>query len=132
MAKRIAQFIGTLAAIAVGLFLFVANFSAVETRYQCSGTISRTETPSPATIFVKLETYRWWVHLWADDDGSFWYEIPNETVGYFSDVIEAGDQMQIWEFQKKGIAGNFSTLSKALTLKVPGGFFDGTCNKIEA
>lgn len=131
MARRSAKFIGTLAVIAVGLFIFVANFSAVETRYQCSGTISRADASRPANIFIKLETYRWWVQLWADDDGSFWYEMPNETVGYFSDVVEAGDQMQIWEFQKKGMAGNFSILSKTLALKVPSGFFDGDCKKIE-
>lgn len=131
MARRSAKFIVTLAVIAVGVFIFVANFSVVETRYQCPGTISRNDASRPVTIFIKLETYRWWVHLWADDDGSFWYEMPNEAVGYFSDVVEAGDQMQIWEFQKKGMAGNFSTLSKTLALKVPGGFFDGNCKRIE-
>lgn len=128
---RSAKFLGAFAVIAVGLFIFAANFSAIETRYQCSGAISRADASRPATIFIKLETYRWWAHLWADDDGSFWYEMQNETVGYFSDVVEAGDQIQIWEFQRKSMAGNFSTLSKALALKVSGGFFEGNCKRIE-
>lgn len=130
MAKRLAQVLGALVVGAVALFLFVANFSAVETRYECPGTITRDDTSTTTTLFVKVDNYRWWVHLWADSDASFGYEIPNESVGYFSDVIEVGDQLQIYEPQKKDIAGNFSTLSKTLALKVPGGFFDGICKQI--
>jgi hypothetical protein len=132
MKTRLGQVLGTLAIVGVALFLIVVNFSAVQTRYECPGTISRNGASETATLFVKVETYRWWVHLWADSDASFWYEIPSVTVGYFGDVIEVGDQLQIYEFQNKGIAGNFSTLSKALALKVPGGFFDGICKQIGA
>src|SRR5690606_18379823 len=79
------------------LFLFVANFSAAESRFKCSGRITVNEGDRPATIFLKLQKYRWWVGLWSDSRGSAWVELPNQTVSYFGYVTEAGDLLQFWE-----------------------------------
>lgn len=113
---------------AVLLFAAVATFSAAESRFSCVGAISREAAPKPITIFIKLNEYRWWVGLWSDSDGDLHLEIPNESVEYFGHVVEVGDQLQIFDFDRK-MQGNFSTLSKALALQTRRGFFDGKCNR---
>ena len=128
---RAAKYLGALLLGVILLYAFVVNFSAVESRFQCSGEISQKGVTKPSTAFVKLTQYRWWVGLWSDSDAALWLEIPNETVEYFEHVARAGDQLQIFGRQKD-LKGQFSILSKTLALSTPLGFFDGTCKKIDA
>ena len=129
---KVLKVLGGLLVVAIALFLFVANFSAVESRYECAGTLSSSGAEQPSTIFLKLETYRPWVGLWSDSSGSAWVELPSQTVSYFGHITEAGDQLQLWGPSNK-LAGNFSTLSKALTVDLGAfGMFGGTCQGIGA
>jgi len=115
---------------AILLFLFVANYSAAEYRYECNGQITANGSEQPATLFLKLERYRWWVGLWSDSKGSAWVELPNQTVSYFGHVTEAGDLLQFWDSPKK-FSGNFSSLSGAIGVDLGGfGVFDGSCKDI--
>jgi hypothetical protein len=123
------KYAGSLFVALILLFLFVANFSAVETRYECKGELKSAGKATPKTLFIKLETYRWWVGLWSDSNASLAIECPNEWVDYFGDVKKVGDQLQLFD-SKKVLVGNFSTLSKTLALKTSAGFFDGTCTAI--
>ncbi|MDO8207750.1 MAG: hypothetical protein Q7T38_08025 [Gallionella sp.] len=127
---KLLKYFGAFLVAALGLFLFVVNFSAVETRFQCSGEISPQNNSQQATIFMKLHEYRWWVGLWSDSDGSVWVEVPNRTVEYFERVIEVGDQLQIYDYQRN-LKGYFSSLSKSLSIKTAAWSFDGTCKKVE-
>lgn len=116
------------------LFVFVANYSAVESRYQCLGEVSSTDGSHPVTVYLKLEEYRWWVGLWSESDAAIYVEIPNTSVDYFGNVNKVGDQYQISD-SAKNLKGNFSTLSKTLAIQLPlklkTDFFDGACKKIE-
>jgi hypothetical protein len=116
------------------LFLFVANYSAVESRYQCLGEVSSTDGSHPVTVYLKLEEYRWWVGLWSESDAAIHVEIPNTSVDYFGNVNKVGDQYQISD-SAKNLKGNFSTLSKTLAIQLPlklkTDFFDGACKKVE-
>ena len=124
------KILGGLLMLAVLLYLFAANFSAVESRYECSGKITSDGTKQAATIFLKLEKYRWWVGLWSDSIGSAWVELPNQTVDSFGHITEAGDLLQFWDSQGK-FRGNFSTLSGAVGVELGAfGVFDGTCKDI--
>ena len=67
---KLLKYLGAFLVAALGLFLFVVNFSAVETRFQCSGEIASQNTRQQTTIFMKLDEYRWWVGLWSESDGS--------------------------------------------------------------
>jgi hypothetical protein len=115
------------------LFVFVANYSAVESRYQCLGEVSSADGSRPVTVYLKIEEYRWWVGLWSDADAAIYVEIPNTSVDYFGSVNKVGDQYQIWD-SEKNLKGNFSTLSKTLAIQLPlklkTDFFDGICNKV--
>jgi hypothetical protein len=127
---KVLKVLGVLLVIAIALFLFAANFSAVDSRYECSGTLSSNGTEQPSTIFLKLETYRPWVGLWSDSRGSAWVELPNQTVSYFEHITEAGDQLQLWGPPNK-LGGNFSSLSKAITVDLGAfGVFEGRCRSI--
>ncbi|MDP3771982.1 MAG: hypothetical protein Q8Q94_01230 [bacterium] len=126
--KKSLKYVGSGVLGIVVLFFFAANFSEVESSFQCSGEISLNGTTRPMTVYMKLTEYRPWVR--SDSNGSINLEIPNEWVEYYGHIEEAGDQLQIFEtYPQKTLKGNFSKLSKtlAIDLEPPFGFFDGTC-----
>src|SRR6266704_2051704 len=49
------------------------------------------QASKPATIYIRLATYRWWVGLWSVSNAALWLEIPNETVDYFERVVKSRD-----------------------------------------
>ena len=114
------------------LFVFIANFSTTEYRYECKGAF-KTEKKQyeDSTIYIKVSDYRFWVDIWSDSDANLNIEIPNRHVGYYSHLKETGDQLQIYDVDKN-LKGNFSKLSKTLALQTYLGFFDGTCKKIDS
>lgn len=126
------KILGAIGGAVLLLFVFVANFSAVESHFQCPGEISSTDGSRPVTVYLKLEEYRWWVGLWSESDAAIHVEIPNGYIDYFGNVKKVGDQYQIFDSAQR-IKGNFSTLSKALAINLPlklqTDFFDGTCKK---
>lgn len=127
------KILGGLLVFALLLFVFGANFSVVESRFECNGKITASGGEQPAKVFLKLEKYRWWVGLWSDSSGSAWVEVPNQTIAYFSHVTEAGDQLQLWDSfgSPSNLSGIFSTLSRTLGVKIGAmGVFDGTCKDI--
>jgi hypothetical protein len=115
----------------VMLFIFVTNFSASESRFQCSGLVSLNRASTAATVYLKLERYRWWVGLWSDSDANLLIEIPSEVVENYGHVIEVGQQLQIYSFEKS-LRGNLSLLSNSLSLQTSRGFFDGECTIVNS
>ena len=126
---KLLKFLGAFLVVAIGLFLFVVNFSALETRFQCPGEISSNGKSQQVTVYMKLHEYRWWVGLWSDSDGSVWLEVPNSSLEYFERVVEVGDQLQIYDYQKNP-KGYFSSLSKTLAITTSVWSFDGTCKRV--
>lgn len=127
------KILGGLLASALLIFLFVANFSAVESRFECNGNITSNGAEQPTTVFLKLDKYRWWVSLWSGSKGSAWVEVPNQTVSYFGHVTEAGDQLQFWDSfgSPSNFSGIFSTLSRTLAVTLGAfGIFEGACKDI--
>lgn len=127
---KLLKYLGAFLVASLGLFLFIVNFSTVETRLQCSGEISAQNNPQQATIFMKLHEYRWWVGLWSDSDASVWLEVPNRRFEYFGHVVEVGDQLQIYDSQRN-LKGHFSSLSKTLAVTTSAWSFDGACKRVE-
>lgn len=123
---KIIKILGLVLLVIVTLFIIVANFSAISSKYKCTGEISFEGNKESKTLFVVLEEYKWWVGLWSDSDGNVHLEIPNKYVGYYSHVVDVGNQRQIYESPNE-MKGNFSTLSKTLSLRTPYGFFNGEC-----
>ena len=123
---KVVKIIGVFVVAALLLFVFVAKFSAVESRFQCPGEISSKSGAQPVSVYLKLEEYRWWVGLWSKSDAALYLEIPNTAVDYFENVKKVGDQYQIFD-SHKNLKGNFSTLSKTIALSTSAGLFDGVC-----
>tara|TARA_R110002020_G_scaffold52042_3_gene146790 strand:+ start:358 stop:756 length:399 start_codon:yes stop_codon:yes gene_type:complete len=130
MIKKILKVIAALLVTLVLLFVVVAKFSAIESRYECKGTIISNGITRPTLVYIKLNEYRWWVGLWSDSDGSLNLEVPNEFVDYFGHLKEVGDLLQIFD-HSKNLVGSYSRLSGTLALQTDLGFIDGTCVKIE-
>ncbi len=79
---------------------------------------------------MKLTEYRWWVHLWSDSDGMIQVEIPGKFLDSSTNIKEVGDQIQIFDYQKR-MKGYFSKLSKFISINTFSDFFDGTCKEIK-
>lgn len=128
---KLLRYTGASLVAAFGLFLFVAYFSAVETRFQCSGELSYDSNPQKATLYIKLNEYRWWVGLWTDSVGSITLEVQNKPlVDSFVRMEKIGDQLLIYDYEKRP-QGYFSTLSKTLAVTTSRWSFDGICNYVE-
>jgi hypothetical protein len=130
------KIIGSLFTLAALLFFFVANFSAVESRYECNGKITIDGTQHPTVVFLKLQKYRWWVSLWSDSNGSAWVELPNQSSSFFGNVTKAGDQLQFWDTfgaaLPSKLSGTFSSLSGALMVRLKTEtVFEGACKSIQ-
>lgn len=118
--------------IGAALFLFVVNFSAVEGRFECVGTITRAGNAVPSTVYIKVTEYRWWVHLWSESDGSLWLEIPGALVRYYATIKRYGDQLHILDGPDSLPHGAFSTLSNTLDLGIADEFINAKCSRISA
>jgi hypothetical protein len=129
MVIRILKYIASTIVVLSLLFVFVANFSSVESRYECKGELTFMGVKQPKTLYMRIGEYRWWVGLWSDSDGDVHIEIPNEIVRYYFDVNEVGDQLQIFGANMK-LVGSFSKLSKSLSIDSGIGIFDGKCERI--
>lgn len=117
-----------LVSFVLALYLLVVNFSAVESKYACTGTLTGVPIPENSQVFVRLKDYRFWVGLWSKSDGDFWIEVPSLSVGYFSHLNKAGDTYGVFEAAEGRFAGNFSKLSGKLDLKITEKLaFEGTC-----
>ena len=127
---KLIKVLGVILITVIFLYAFAVKFSAVESRFQCSGEISSKdkEKSLPVEVYIKLEEYRWWVGLWSESDASLHLEIPNTSFDYFERLKKVGDQYHIFDSQKN-LSGNFSMLSKALAINTSDGFFDGVCKK---
>ena len=130
--KKILKYIGIIIVFIILLFIFIVNFSSVESNFECVGEISSDSTSIPKTIYLKLDEYRPWVTLWnnSDSDGSLYLEIDLISM-YYSYVKETDSRFQISdEYSKNPAKGSLSKLSKTILIDLKGtGIFEGTCNE---
>lgn len=127
---KITKYIGALLGIDILVFLFIVNFSSVNTNYECKGAIESEESNQPLTVYIAVEEYRWWVGLWSESDGNIQLESANQSINYYDHLDKTGNNLFIYEYPKE-MKGSFSTLSKILTLNTPYGYFDGKCKVIQ-
>ena len=128
---KLLRYAGALLIAAFGLFLTVVYFSAVETRFRCSGEFSSDGNLQKATLYVKLNEYRWWVGLWRDSVGDITLEVQSKPlVNQFVSLEKNGDLLTIYDREKRP-QGYFSTLSRTLAVTTSRWSFDGTCNHVE-
>lgn len=128
--KTALKTIGLLIVVALGLFFVVVNFSiAASTRYECTGTIGAKEPRQPATVYFRLEEYRWWVHLWSDSDGNLWLELPSAGADYYSKIERLGEDLLNIQRTPSELSGSFSRLSQRLAIQTSLGVFEGNCTQ---
>lgn len=117
--------------VLVGSFMFLATASSTKQHYECIGLLSQAEERKETKLFITLERYRPWVALWnSESKGNLKIEIPNQSFDYYPIIREAGQILQIADFDGE-LKGTFSTVSLALQIDTPRGFFDGTAKEIE-
>jgi hypothetical protein len=125
---KILKYFGIIFFLIIGLFLVLINFSSRDSRFKCTGNITvENKSPKAASIYIKLEKYRWWVGLWSDSDGSLWLEVPNSWSDYYNRIVDSGENLIIYDTYEKKLKGNFSMLSKTIAIETTVGYFVGTC-----
>jgi hypothetical protein len=71
--------LGALAPAAIVLYVILLNFSTNISTLECPGALSSKQGELPATVYLKIERYGWWV-VWAESDGNVTLEIPNQWI----------------------------------------------------
>jgi len=126
--------LGFLAVSLILLFIFLVNFTATESRFECAGIITSKDGSRPLTLYLKLEEYRWWWAVWSKSKGSMYVEVPTKYVEYFGNLERAGEQIQVRDMENE-FRGIFSTLSKKIGIQLPlnlkTDLFEGDCKRIE-
>ena len=113
--------------IVVIMYIVVVNFSGVETTYECKGVLTENKIDSESKLFLKIDRYRWWVHLWSDDYASVFIELPSQPYEFFHNTELVGQTLHVYDNGKKPI-GYFSLLSKTIMFKTAFGFYEGNCS----
>jgi hypothetical protein len=116
--RRIVKGIVALIAVAVGFLILVINFGSAETRFACPGQVVRTvdsgaPVTTPATLYARVEAYRWMV-FWADHDAMIFWEIQSggdTGFGYYSD---SSFGTPITDFVGTKHYGSWSSLSRRI------------------
>jgi hypothetical protein len=132
--RRIAKVIVAMSAAAVAFLILVINFGTVESRLECPGDIASTatgkkEVKATATLYARVEAYRWIV-FWVDHDAMIFWEIQpgSETgFGYYSDSSFAAP---ITDLARTKQYGSWSSLSKRIyveTSPLTDEAFEGIC-----
>lgn len=130
MKLNIKSIIFTFIVLLIITFGVVLGFSSEVSRFECDGQITSKNDTQPATIYIKLEEYRWWVGLWSDSNGNLRLEIPNMVYQYYSHIDDLGELLHIYPSPDE-FRGSFSKLSKILAIETSVGFFDGKCKNLE-
>ena len=131
--KKLPKFVAASVVLIVIIVVLIVSCSSTDTRLQCTGTLTRQSVASPMTIFVKITEYRWWVGLWSESHGALWVEIPHEASEYYERVSRNGENLLISSSSSRlGVGGLYSKLSDTLSLHMPMGVFDGSCQRADS
>lgn len=128
--KRVAKYSAVSALGIVLIFILIVFFPSTETRYLCSGTLTNGGTTSPATFYLKITEYRWWVAPWYRSAGAVWLEVPQVMFESYGDVRRSGDNFLINDPPHMG--GLFSTLSNTFSVDTRHGVLDGRCRMVDS
>jgi hypothetical protein len=131
--KKILKILATLVAMYIAFLVIGANFSAVPTKYKCTGNLTHRDETKRAEVFMLLKDYRWWVGLWSKSDGYVHIEAPNQlTTLLFEHVNESATSFDFQQSESDVTSyGGFSKLSNKLFFSNPYfGAFDGVCKEL--
>ena|ERR1017187_2775726 len=120
---------GSILVVAIVLLFIVITFGATSSAFECNGKLTDVNLDKPAILYFKLNEYRWFI-LWAKNNGMVNVEIPQIYVGSYN-VQRVLDQYQLFDLENN-FKGNYSALSKTISLQTNQGFFDGNCKRIDS
>jgi hypothetical protein len=113
--------------VVIATFLMVVNFSAVQSKYVCTGTFINSNILTDGEVFLQLEAYRPWVKLWSKSDGNLIVEAAGTT--YFEHLQKAGNIYGIFSKEGGPFLGKISTLSGDFDLSDKNSInFGGRCS----
>lgn len=132
--KTALKILAALVAAYIVFLVIAANFSAVPTKYKCSGNQTLHNETKHIEVFMLLKEYRWWVGLWSKSEGAVHIEAPN-SLGPVPFLHVSNTEMGLGFWSDKSdvsSGGSFSKLSKRLYFSSPYslGTFDGTCKEL--
>ena len=108
------------------IFYILVNHSAVESKHSCVGKVTKSGEviSSSEPLFFLMNKYRWWVHIWGEDDGDMRIELPLKQTQFYT-FKSLGELYHL--SSHKEFKGIYSTLSNTLSLNLLEGVYDGKC-----
>ena len=116
--RRIVKGILVLIATALVFLILVISFGTTETRFACPGEVARTvdtgnQVKTAATLYARIEAYRWIV-FWADHDAMIFWEIqPGGDTG-FGYYLDSSFGTNITDLAGTRQYGSWSSLSRRI------------------
>ena len=80
--------------------------------------------------FLKIESFTKISLIWAEGRHHIWWEKPNDSIDFWANVTEVGDQLQLNNYDGN-LEGVFSQISKSLSFVTGTREFEGMCKKVE-
>lgn len=108
----------------IGGFWVLSNYSAISSRYECIGTYESNDNQIiKGKLFLRIDLYRFYVHLWSNSDGSYFIEDMDGILSY-GNKLRDDSTTSIFLINNDGI---FSKISGNLWIKTYLGLFKGKC-----
>lgn len=132
--RRVGKGIGALVVMAAALWVLVANFATSESRMSCPGQLSRTSGSAPpfttpATLYARVEAFRWFV-FWTNYDAMIYWEVQPGGASDFGYYRNSPFAAVIVDFEGTKIRGSWSSLSSQIrvdTVRDGVEAFEGIC-----
>lgn len=134
--KTLLRIVEIVVAVVALSLVVVSNYGTVESRLECSGAVKEASgrnaqivTTTPATLYAKVETYRWFI-VWTDYDAMITWEIRPQRYTGFGYYTLNDVNSPIVNFDGTRNSGSFSPLSRSIYIQPfsdGSGWFDGMC-----
>ena len=110
-----------------GGFWVLSNYSEIPSRYECNGTYeSNNNQISKGKLFLRINLYRFYVHLWSESDGNYFIEDMDGNLSY-GNKLRDDSTTSIYLIDNDGM---LSRTSGSLWIKSYLGLFKGKCTLI--
>jgi hypothetical protein len=116
------------ALVLIGGMWILGNYSQIPSRYECNGTYESNDAKTTkGKLFLRINLYRFYVHLWSDSDGNYFMEDMRGTLSYGNKLRDDGTTA-IYLTNNDGM---LSKTSGNLWIKTSMGLFEGNCSRMQ-
>jgi len=127
--KKIGVFLASIILILGMLYYLVVNYSTTTYYLKCNGELIRSNDEKVnEIIYLKIEKYSSWVHLWSESDGNIIANGGHLYRHYFGNIQIDNISISI-HGSDNSIDGQYTIPSDKIWLSTVNGHYRGVCKK---